>query len=229
MMKQSVATTFLNYALRMDRRCHRLLYGQKPLVSTWTLKWMRAEDATTGFNCTIFIMPFDGFTIEDAIPVNAEAVERGLLLSLQSSTISITEKKQNSLHTSETFQKCSRHNTLGMKTVSYEHIDNDGLPFVGSVLDGGDIVVSRVTHIAPKDQINGQRYYDNSAVAQDKQAGEVVSVLLTTDLKGQRKAKVMTDKTCPLIKGDKVCSFSRSSHNTIAAHPRVLTVDLAFC
>ena len=59
-------------------RQHLMLYPQGPIVSTRAMNLLGMEERPAGVNCTVAVLPFDGYNIEDAIVLNRSSVDRGL-------------------------------------------------------------------------------------------------------------------------------------------------------
>ena len=78
MAKQSLgfSTPMMNTSTYV--RQHFMLYPQTPIVTTRALALLGMEERPAGVNCTVAVLPFDGYNIEDAIVLNRSSVDRGL-------------------------------------------------------------------------------------------------------------------------------------------------------
>ncbi len=219
MLKQAMAGPLMNTAVRLDTMMHTLCFSSLPLVRTATLNWYGAESSSPGcMNYTAFI-PLKGKTPEDAFIFNAGSIGRGIGRSEQTSVMTVTERKTNSVSigNTERFQRANRLNTIGMKTQAYDHLDIDGAPFPGTLVSDKHIIISRVGALDDPNykkhdekekrllQQSGMKHYDTSTICLPKFSGIVQKTILTSDYRGQRKFRVQIKKVCPPLKGDKFC------------------------
>lgn len=81
MGKQSVAPQALDFKDRMDTKTNVLVYGQRPLVSTWTAEELGMDERPAGANVVVAITAFTGYNQEDSVIMNKASLDRGLFRS----------------------------------------------------------------------------------------------------------------------------------------------------
>jgi DNA-directed RNA polymerase beta subunit len=217
MLEQAMSVPHLNSGLLLENggQSHIQLNASLALVTTQTLNWNRCQDAAVGFMSTMATLIYDdGKGVEDAMRMNQGSIDRGMALAIQMNLISLSEKRSNNTMYSDIFQKCSEESTIGMKSgVTYDHVDMDGLPFPGTYLELDNIMVSRTSYLTDeeKEQLilkgeGSKNYRCTSILTPNKYVGEVMKVIVTRDLKAHnngRKAKMVTRKLIPAVKGNK--------------------------
>jgi len=199
-LKQGMAGLLMSTAVRMDSLMHNLSYSTKSLTFTQSLRFIRATDASPGFNSFGAIMCERGFNIEDSIIVNAAAAERGFGRSVQTTTTTVNEMKLNSMNQAACFRRPNRNTTTAMRTQQYSHLDTDGFPFPNENLTPNHIMVGRTRPLEDQNE-----RYDCSVNTLKKNMGIVKLVKLTSDDKAQRKGRVQTAKLTRFGTGDKLC------------------------
>ena len=92
MGKQAVGVVPLNYPMRMDAISHVLCTAQRAIVTTQMNEVLHTCEAPTGVNAIVVIMSYTGFSQEDSLIVNREALERGLFRSVKYQTYKDEER-----------------------------------------------------------------------------------------------------------------------------------------
>lgn len=207
MIKQSIPAYTESRLEQMDGNFQLMHHVTTPLITVDTLDWLRAHDLTASGEMVMMAnLCWLEKNIEDSLVLNAETIEKGTFRALQHSTITVVERKIGTgITQTELFTRPELENTLNIKTASYEFIDEDGLPFIGSKLTANHVSVGKVT---PLDQpVDQYRFQDVSNLLPTKQSGYVTEVLVTSNLQGQKMTKLLLTKIAQASSGDK---FSRS-------------------
>ncbi|KAL3319027.1 DNA-directed RNA polymerase III subunit RPC2 [Cichlidogyrus casuarinus] len=77
MGKQAIGQVAINQQMRMDTLQYQMVYPQKPLVQSKTIRMMGFDQLPAGQNAIVAIMSFSGYDIEDALMVNKASLDRG--------------------------------------------------------------------------------------------------------------------------------------------------------
>src|SRR5581483_10810624 len=99
MGKQAIGYYVTNYNSRMDTLAHVLVYGQKPLVATRTMKYTLMDKLPHGIQSMLLYACLTGYNQEDSIIVNGDAVERGFFNTIFFRTYTDNEQKHKSATT----------------------------------------------------------------------------------------------------------------------------------
>ena len=77
MGKQAMGLSASNLPLRMDSLTYNLVYPQKPLVDTKTIRLTGYDQLPAGQNAIVAVMSYSGYDIEDALVMNQASIDRG--------------------------------------------------------------------------------------------------------------------------------------------------------
>ena len=136
MAKQSLgfSTPMMNTSTYV--RQHLMLYPQGPIVSTRAMNLLGMEERPAGVNCTVAVLPFDGYNIEDAIVLNRSSVDRGLFRTFFY-RIYDTEAKQYPGGMRDNFEVPNADdNVRGYKgEKAYRMLEDDGIVATESAVD----------------------------------------------------------------------------------------------
>ncbi|KAK1442624.1 beta and beta-prime subunits of DNA dependent RNA-polymerase [Babesia gibsoni] len=165
MLKQSMGVPYHCEQFRSDVKSYRLLFPQKPLVTTEEFRKMKYEDYPTGMNAVVAVIAHTGFDMEDAMIINKSSLERGAFHGCIYKTKVIDAMPPNAKAREGSYY-FNNTNSLGSKIIS--SLDKDGLPNVGSRVKHGTVICRMETrervggeyHIA--DRI--EKYHDEDAV-----------------------------------------------------------------
>ena len=94
MGKQSLGVIAHNAGDRMDTVRYKMIYPQKPIVSTEIAKLTGFEKFPAGHNACIAVMSYSGYDIEDAVIINKASVDKGFGRALVSRKYSVDLNKQ---------------------------------------------------------------------------------------------------------------------------------------
>lgn len=204
MGKQAVSLYALNYRERMDAIAHVLCSPQKAIVSTRMDELLHTSEAPTGTNAIVVIMCYTGYNQEDSLVVNQQALDRGMFRSVKYQTYKDEERVNGA--DIEKFEKPGSDCT-GLRVGSYEKMDPDGLPKVGTSICPGDFILGKTimtTEIGEGTRRSIKR--DRSMIVKNNEKTIVDAVLKSKNRDGSNLAKVRTRITRIPEIGDKLSS-----------------------
>lgn len=191
MGKQAIGSVGYNQFSRCDTILHTLVYPQKPLVTTRTVKLTAFEKLPAGQNAIVAVMSYGGYEIEDAIVINKASVERGFGRCISMKRMSVELKKY---HTGSS-DIAAPTNQLA-SNINYQGIESDGIVRVGHELSNDQIIVSKITQ---GQKITPVKYKQNTSSHLDR-------VIVTDTTSGCRVYKMMLRKFRSPELGDKFSS-----------------------
>ncbi|CDR95040.1 DNA-directed RNA polymerase, beta subunit, putative [Babesia bigemina] len=165
MLKQSMGVPYHCEQFRSDVKAYRLLFPQKPLVTTEEYRRMKYEDYPTGMNAIVAVIAHTGFDMEDAMIINKSSLERGAFHGCIYKTKVIDSMPPNAkMREGQYYFNNTNH--LGSKIIP--SLDKDGLPSVGSRVRNGTIIC----RVEARERIDGghhttdrvEKYHDEDAV-----------------------------------------------------------------
>ncbi|GIX64657.1 DNA-directed RNA polymerase I RPA2 [Babesia caballi] len=211
MLKQSMGVPYHCEQFRSDVKAYRLLFPQKPLVTTEEFRKMKYDDYPTGMNAVVAVIAHTGFDMEDAMIINKSSLERGAFHGCIYKTKVIDAVPPNA-KAREGQHYFSNTNHLGSKVV--RSLDRDGLPSVGLRVRNGTVIC----RIESRERVGGEhhvtdrveKYHDEDAVVDqvtligfnDANASEKVG---TSALRGNRATIKFRIVRNPIV-GDKFAS-----------------------
>ena len=205
--------------LRMDQNAmqankHTLLYPQRQLVKT---RFMATGGGTLDMCGQLLkVAVYDmGANQNDAFIVNRQAVQRGMFHSgferLYKSDMPVGVQSQR-----EQFQRPDPNTTAQVKFGRLDHLDpRTGLPFVGSIVRAGDVVIGRVEQLkgtataqvrALDSSMHALDLLDSSTVHHGETA-VVARTLMTRGQHGNLIAKTVVRCMTGVKDGDKISSL----------------------
>ncbi len=177
MGKQAIGYYVTNYNSRMDTMAHVLVYGHRPVVQTRPTKYTLMDNLPYGTQSMLLYACFTGYNQEDSVIINGDAVERGFFNTIFYRTYKDKEQKHKSATTaSERFTRPDRTKTREIKHGSDHAIDDYGVPILGSVVEGGDIIIGKVVESKEPDQ-SGLMYKDVSTIVRPSEHGTIDMVI----------------------------------------------------
>ena len=208
MGKQAMGMYVTNFQIRMDTLAYVLFYPQKPLVTTRAMEHLHFRELPAGVNVIVGIMCYTGYNQEDSVIMNQSSIDRGLFSSIFYRSFKDEEKKQGSL-TKEELERPSRDTTLGMRHVTYDKLDDDGLICPGTRVSGEDIIIGKTSPLPEDDPSAAAKRFnkrDCSTGMKNSETGIIDQVLLTTNDQGLRFVKIRVRSCRTPQVGDKFSS-----------------------
>ncbi|XP_038655025.1 DNA-directed RNA polymerase I subunit RPA2 [Scyliorhinus canicula] len=133
MGKQTMGFPLHTYPDRSDNKLYRLQTPQSPLVRPHMYDYFNIDNYPIGTNAIVAVISYTGYDMEDAMIINKASWERGFAHG------SVYKTEMIDLD-----QKIKQHDglfvfgvKLGDKRTA-QKLDDDGLPFIGAVLEYGD-------------------------------------------------------------------------------------------
>jgi len=197
MGKQAMGIYISNYQVRMDTLANLLYYPQKPLATTRSMKYLHFRELPAGQNAIVAISCYSGYNQEDSLILNQSSIDRGLFRSVFYRTYHDEEKRKGTF-LNEVFEKPSRETCSGLKTNSYEKLDDDGLVAPGTRVSGGDMIIGKTTPLPPQTEqekalqpMNSKfTKMDASTSTRHSENGIVDQVMVTTNGEGFKFTKI---------------------------------------
>lgn len=201
MGKQAIGFHASNFQERYDTLSHVVHYPQKPLCGTKAMDWIQFKKLPAGQNTIVAIACYSGYNQEDSLILNQSSVDRGW----QRSTYYRTHREEEKPN--ERFMIPTKENTSSMKRGTYHRLDQDGIVIPGSRLQSEDVMFGKVAMNTSQQLKPGALMYrDASTIVKSGEQGIVDSVIVTTNEKGLKMAKVrIRSLRIPQI-GDKFAS-----------------------
>ncbi len=204
--KQALSLYHQNYQNRMDKTAYILNYGQTPAVKSRYLEYASKGQHPYGLNAIVAVACYSGYNVEDAIIVNAAAVQRGLF----STTYLTVYEAEEEVETiggetiAKRFMSIENHNVIGLR-LGYDYSNLDpvsGIIKEGTLINDKTVLIGMATN----SMTSNVAFIDASIVPKKGAVGIVDKAFMTEDDKGRRLAKVrIRYNRIPAI-GDKFCS-----------------------
>jgi len=199
--KQTTACASL-YASNLRSRADAvniLHHSQVPLVSTRYGTLLGGDDMPHGENAIVAVMTYTGSNQEDAVILNAAAVQRGLFHTTHLDVLTCDEESAEGAL--DRFAHPVSAGVFELRAEGYAGIDAGGLPVPGSEISPGEAIVGKV-----RKQPGSGLVVDTSLVAGPTEHGVVDRVVLVPLNRGQRRCKIrVRDFREPTV-GDKFAS-----------------------
>lgn len=233
MAKQGIGYS-LNQPLRIQgSTAHYLFYGERPLVSS-ALTPNKGE-AIHGLNL-VTVINTDRNTQEDNNGFCKTPLQMGAMRSFSHRCYIVTQKKSvGNVHAVEKMKKPDVANTIGLKSLRHEGLQENGLPFLGSIRCTGDAMAGRTitvtklsksaqidVDIDAKEEYTTMKERDESIETRVGDCGGV-SRLLIHQKEGQYMAKIYHTCLNLVQVGDKFCMTA--DHECLTKDRGWITID----
>ncbi|VAI24959.1 unnamed protein product [Triticum turgidum subsp. durum] len=211
MGKQAMGNIAYNQLSRADSLQYLLVYAQRPLVTTKTIKLVGYDKLGAGQNATVAVMSDSGYDIKDAIVFNKSSLDRGFGRCIRMKRYTVAMQKYGN-NRSEKNVKPERDKDDILKKQNMQVLDKDGYAEPGLIIRDGDIYVNKKT---PKNTAKSpgvtstdRDYEDSPAIykGDDDETTVVDRVILSSDSNDNLTIKCIIRHTRRPEVGDKFSS-----------------------
>ncbi|KAL9042517.1 MAG: hypothetical protein Q9180_000554 [Flavoplaca navasiana] len=146
MGKQAMGTPGTSLRYRTDNKAYLLQTGQTPIVRPPLYNEYGLDNFPNGMNAVVAVISYTGYDMDDAMIINKSAHERGFGHGTiyKTKIIKLDEKRSNRSAKSVTKLFGFAPNSRIPPHVRVK-LDTDGLPYIGSQINEGDILASSYT------------------------------------------------------------------------------------
>ncbi|KAK7755291.1 DNA-directed RNA polymerase I subunit RPA2 [Diatrype stigma] len=211
MGKQTMGTPGTSLAYRTDNKMYRLQTGQTPIVRSPLHNAYGFDNFPNGMNAVVAVISYTGYDMDDAMILNKSAHERGFGHGTIYKTKKISLKDESRTRSAKSITKMFGFAPGSVvKAWVQTMLDDDGLPYVGRIVQEGDIIYAWHTvsadysgNLVNRDGITHYEKY------KDSEQGFVEEVRLIGNEQGNEPAQTISIKfripRSPVI-GDKFSS-----------------------
>lgn len=149
MGKQAIGAMSYNQFERYDSLLYLLVYPQKPLAQTKTIKLINYDRLPAGQNAIVAIMSYSGYDIEDALILNRFSLDRGfgrVMVMKKSGTI----LKKYSDGRYDRIVPGELDTTTNQVATRFNILDTDGIASPGEILNNGDVYINKQIPLSNK-------------------------------------------------------------------------------
>ncbi|MCJ1309747.1 DNA-directed RNA polymerase I subunit RPA2 [Agyrium rufum] len=216
MGKQAMGTPGTTGMYRTDNKSYQLQTGQTPIVRPPLYNTYGLDNFPNGMNAVVAVISYTGYDMDDAMILNKSAHERGFGHGTIYKTKIIRLAAQNNT-TVRGISKMAIKSLFGFAPESMvtaavrNHLDDDGLPRIGSMVNEGDVLYSTfsVNYDAGTDNYVNLDYTNKLEKYKDTETAYVEEVRLlgaeTGDMPCQTLSIKLRIPRSPVI-GDKFSS-----------------------
>ncbi|GLJ17285.1 hypothetical protein SUGI_0299990 [Cryptomeria japonica] len=196
--RQAIGYYTTNSRTRCDTSSHQLFYPQKTLFKTMSSDCLKKVELYNGQNAIVAVNVHYGYNQEDSLVLNHASIDRGLFRTMHfhtftSETDHDDSESKNSSRIGVDFGKPSTEN------LRVDKLDDDGLPYIGSDLYSGDVLIGKVSS-QPSDA-------NFSLKLKHTERGRVDQVIMANNDDGRRFARVRLREARTPSLGDKFSSM----------------------
>ncbi|KAI9775152.1 MAG: DNA-directed RNA polymerase I subunit RPA2 [Geoglossum umbratile] len=142
MGKQAMGTPGTALRYRTDNKAYRLQTGQTPIVRPPLYNEYGLDNFPNGMNAVVAVISYTGYDMDDAMIINKSAHERGFGHGTiyKTKKIDLGEKRRAG---TKTVNKLFGFAPGGhIKSEWRSRLDDDGLPYIGMMVNEGDIIAA---------------------------------------------------------------------------------------
>jgi DNA-directed RNA polymerase I subunit RPA2 len=156
MGKQAMGTPGSAIRYRTDNKSYRLQTGQTPIVRPPLFSAYGLENYPNGMNAVVAVISYTGYDMDDAMILNKSAHERGFghgtIYKTKIVHLDENRKRTRGIHSIQKLFGFAPSSFV--PSTARAHLDEDGLPFIGTMLQEGDILCA--SHTVTHDPVTGQ-------------------------------------------------------------------------
>ena len=185
----------------------RLMYPQRPLVTTWGAKIHGLVDQPAGLNVWIAVAAYGGRNQEDSLIVNEDAKNRGLFACIVTRTIS--EDCQEGSGADAQRIQVPPPDCMGPKTGNKATLQANGIVAPGTRIRGGDFIVGKIGNMNETGLLKRQTVpRDQSNVAPARDAAARIDMVTRCRGRDEKDLVTVRAHTVRLLQvGDKLTSL----------------------
>ncbi|KAH0538307.1 DNA-directed RNA polymerase I subunit RPA2 [Glutinoglossum americanum] len=142
MGKQAMGTPGTSLRYRTDNKAYRLQTGQTPIVRPPLYNEYGLDNFPNGMNAVVAVISYTGYDMDDAMIINKSAHERGFGHGTiyKTKIIDLDEKRRGG---SKAVNRLFGFAPGGLIKAEWRNrLDDDGLPYVGMMVNEGDIIAA---------------------------------------------------------------------------------------
>ncbi|MEM1700460.1 MAG: DNA-directed RNA polymerase subunit B [Candidatus Anstonellales archaeon] len=194
MLKQSLGIYNSAFNFRYDTKAYINYYNERPIATTRTYDYLGLAKRAAGYNLVVAVMSYRGWNMTDAIVINKSAVDRGFGRSIMFKTYS-TEIVE---YYAQFRDKITKPGSMIMNVkhnVSYEKLDDDGLPRLEEKYVENDVIIGKLSPPRFLEDLDftratEEKYKDSSIKVKEGEEGRVDRVMITENQDGEVVIKV---------------------------------------
>ena len=206
-VQQGVGIYSTNYLIRHDNESMIAIDQQFPIVKTEMYDNENFKSHLSGQNIVVAVLSYLGYNMDDAIIINRSSVERGLFRAMFFRPYKVEEIKyvggQSDLIT------VPDKDVAGYRSEdSYKYLDEDGIAAINSHVNGGDVLIGRVSpprfvSSIDKFRLGVQKQVESSIECRTGESGIVENVFVTSTAEGNKYVSLKVRQDRPVEIGDK--------------------------
>ncbi|KAF2687825.1 beta and beta-prime subunits of DNA dependent RNA-polymerase [Lentithecium fluviatile CBS 122367] len=156
MGKQTMGTPATAMRYRTDNKSYRLQTGQTPVVRPPLHNEYGLDNFPNGTNAVVAVISYTGYDMDDAMILNKSAHERGFGHgTIYKTKVCNLEEGVRKNRSNKTVSRLFGFAPEGAVKAQWRmHLDDDGLPLVGTMLQNGDIMAA--WHTVTYDDTRGE-------------------------------------------------------------------------
>ncbi|KAF6840110.1 DNA-directed RNA polymerase i subunit beta [Colletotrichum plurivorum] len=165
MGKQTMGTPATALRYRTDNKMYRLQSGQTPVVRSPLHNTYGFDNFPNGTNAVVAVISYTGYDMDDAMILNKSAHERGFGHGTIYKTKKVSLKEESRTKAVKNISKLFGFAPGGFVKGHYRSLlDEDGLPYVGRMVQEGDVLCAWHTVSADYSgkliNLDGQTHYE---------------------------------------------------------------------
>ncbi len=203
---QAISVFNTSFLTRTDTKSNVLLYGQVPLVQTYTHEVLNFKSHPNGNNIVVAIIS-NGYNMQDAVIFNKGSIDRGLFWSYMFRTYEAVENKYASGQEDRIgIPQPGVRGYLGED--AYKHLDEDGIAPPETEVESDQVLIGRVSPLRFLGRVDEfiagiENLRETSIRLRHRDRGIVDRVFITQTAEGNKLVKVIVrDLKIPEV-GDK--------------------------
>ncbi|KAJ1704557.1 hypothetical protein LUZ63_004336 [Rhynchospora breviuscula] len=142
--QQAIGYSTTNPNIRVDTLSHQMYYPQKPLFKTFLADCLGHPEFFNGQNAIVAVNVHHGYNQEDSIVMNKASLQRGMFRTEHHRTYKTEVDGEEPSKRLKTKDRVS-FGKIESKIGRVDCLDDDGMPFVRTSLQSGDILIGKVS------------------------------------------------------------------------------------